>query len=43
MPEGISAETFSVEISSRFSPSATGSPGFLSHLRIVASVMLSPI
>jgi hypothetical protein len=41
--EGISASTLSVEISKRGSSRATVSPGFLSHLVSVPSVMDSPI
>src|SRR5258707_13982969 len=41
--EGISASTLSVEISKRGSSRSTLSPGFLSHLVMVPSKMLSPI
>src|ERR1700686_692918 len=41
--EGISASTLSVEISKSGSSRSTLSPGFLSHLVIVPSKMLSPI
>src|ERR1700752_3694844 len=41
--EGISASTLSVEISKRGSSRSTLSPGFLSHLVIVPSKMLSPL
>src|SRR5271165_6836451 len=41
--EGISASTLSVEISNRGSSRSTLSPGFLSHLVMVPSKMLSPI
>src|SRR5258705_5006420 len=41
--EGISASTLSVEISKRGSSRSTLSPGFLSHLVMVRSQMLSPI
>src|SRR5215467_13170156 len=41
--EGISASTLSVEISNSGSSRSTLSPGFLSHLVIVPSKMLSPI
>src|SRR5205807_1392352 len=40
---GISASTLSVEISNRGSSRSTLSPGFLSHLVMVPSKMLSPI
>src|SRR3981081_863219 len=41
--EGISASTLSVEISNNGSSRSTLSPGFLSHLVIVPSSILSPI
>src|SRR5712691_8637948 len=41
--EGISASTLSVEISNSGSSRSTLSPGFLSHLVMVPSKMLSPI
>src|SRR6266568_5815573 len=41
--DGISASTLSVEISNSGSSRSTLSPGFLSHLVIVPSKMLSPI
>src|SRR6202045_2253607 len=41
--EGISASTLSVEISKSGSSRSTLSPGFLSHLVMVPSKMLSPI
>src|SRR5215467_3767594 len=41
--EGISASTLSVEISNNGSSRSTLSPGFLSHLVMVPSKMLSPI
>src|SRR3974377_626124 len=41
--DGISASTLSVEISKSGSSRSTLSPGFLSHLVIVPSKMLSPI
>src|SRR3984885_10926982 len=41
--EGISASTLSVDISNKGSSRSTLSPGFLSHLVIVPSKMLSPI
>src|SRR5579859_3999279 len=41
--DGISASTLSVEISNNGSSRSTLSPGFLSHLVIVPSKMLSPI
>src|SRR5438876_11238529 len=41
--EGISASTLSVEISKSGSSRSTLSPGFLNHLVIVPSKMLSPI
>src|SRR5208282_1985327 len=41
--DGISASTLSVEISNKGSSRSTLSPGFLSHLVIVPSKMLSPI
>src|SRR6202166_1813162 len=41
--DGISASTLSVEISNKGSSRSTLSPGFLSHLVIVPSNMLSPI
>ena len=41
--EGISASTLSVEISNNGSSRCTLSPGFLSHLVMVPSVMESPI
>src|SRR5215470_3335085 len=41
--DGISASTLSVEISNSGSSLSTLSPGFLSHLVIVPSKMLSPI
>src|SRR5215469_7424570 len=41
--EGISASTLSVEISKRGSSRSILSPGFLSHLVMVPSKMLSPI
>lgn len=41
--EGISESTLSVAISRIVSSTATGSPSFLTHLRIVASMILSPI
>jgi hypothetical protein len=41
--DGISASTLSVEISKSGSSRSTLSPGFLSHLVMVPSKMLSPI
>jgi len=41
--EGISASTLSVEISKSGSSRSILSPGFLSHLVMVPSKMLSPI
>src|ERR1700744_3104792 len=41
--EGISASTLSVEISKSGSSRSTLSPGFLNHLVMVPSKMLSPI